>query len=775
MPERDDGGFPVAISKTRNRISEPAWFAGFLGLLITCSFPSVLFGWGSFYTRDFSNFGYPLASYVQQSYRAGEIPLWNPYNFAGIPFLAQWNTMALYPLSILYVIFPLPWSLNFFVLLHLWGAGLAMYFFSRQLFQNTDAAFVAGTAYTFSGLLLSTLMWPNNIAALAWLPLVLWLVPPVVLTPGKSVWPAAMVVALQVLTGAPELILMTCGLLVLVILAQRRGASPPPWSVAIRLVRVLFGAAALSAAQWIPFLELLRYSQRGPAYDSGTWALSWSGFGNFVVPFFHTFQSRDGIFFQPNQQWITSYYPGATVLFLAGICLQKDRSASVRILGIVGVISCWVSLGPAGGLYSLLRRLLPAFGAMRFPIKCIVPALIALSLLAGLGARAVRAGRPTRPMGLAAVTVVFLWSVAMTAAWLCPSPGEQIPHTWASGFVALTFLMALILFCALFVGTRKRSVLFPMAMAVLVYGDVFSALQSINPIAPAQAMRVRAVTLDPEPRLGSSRALVSGKGIELLDNTIFPDPSSAILLPRESLALNANLPAGIPKLDGFFSLYTPGLGALALQLMREGNANSQSLLNFLSVSHVSRPGAPWRWDRREGYAGYLSIVPNVRPVAEDQIVRTLFSPDFDPGKFACVTPEMFDGIRLGGAGTGEILSQKFGRNRVEATVKVQNAPVLLVIAQQNYPGWQAQINGRSEAVLRVNGFFQGVRLNPGINKVDLRFLPRTFFLGAVVSISSLALCLRLWIARFARKIGSNGQAELQKEVFSERNRLDGGV
>ena len=115
-------------------------FATGLVLLVLVSFPDILLGWQSFFTRDFSNFGYPLAYYVRQSYRAGEIPLWDPYNFAGIPFLAQWNTLCLYPPSLLYVLLPLPWSLNFFNLAHLYLGGLGMFCLARRWLRNGLAA-----------------------------------------------------------------------------------------------------------------------------------------------------------------------------------------------------------------------------------------------------------------------------------------------------------------------------------------------------------------------------------------------------------------------------------------------------------------------------------------------------------------------------------------------------------------------------------------------------------------------------------------------------------
>src|SRR6476646_8391014 len=106
----------------------PARFALFLGLFILCLFPTVLFGTQTFFFRDYGIFGYPLAAYHRECFWRGELPLWNPLSNCGLPYLAQWNTLTLYPLSLIYLILPLPWSLSFFCLLHLFIAGLGMYF-----------------------------------------------------------------------------------------------------------------------------------------------------------------------------------------------------------------------------------------------------------------------------------------------------------------------------------------------------------------------------------------------------------------------------------------------------------------------------------------------------------------------------------------------------------------------------------------------------------------------------------------------------------------------
>src|ERR1019366_49153 len=97
----------------------PPWrFAALLAILVGAAYPEVLFGQGTFFDRDFALFGYPLAYYHRESFWRGEIPLWNPLNDCGVPFLAQWNTLALYPLSLIYLLLPLSWSLGLFNLLH---------------------------------------------------------------------------------------------------------------------------------------------------------------------------------------------------------------------------------------------------------------------------------------------------------------------------------------------------------------------------------------------------------------------------------------------------------------------------------------------------------------------------------------------------------------------------------------------------------------------------------------------------------------------------------
>src|ERR1041384_5921597 len=59
-------------------------FALILGVLMVVCFPQVIFGFETFFFRDYGIFGYSLAFYQRESFWRGEIPLWNPLNDCGL-------------------------------------------------------------------------------------------------------------------------------------------------------------------------------------------------------------------------------------------------------------------------------------------------------------------------------------------------------------------------------------------------------------------------------------------------------------------------------------------------------------------------------------------------------------------------------------------------------------------------------------------------------------------------------------------------------------------
>ncbi len=191
----------------------PGRFAALLLLLVMVAYPQVVFGLQTFIYRDFGIFSYPIAFHLRESFWRGELPLWNPLNNCGIPFLAQWNTQVLYPPALFYLLLPLSWALGVFCLFHLFWGGLGMFVLAQRWTQDRFAAAFAGVVFAFNGLMLNSLMWPATVAALGWMPWVVWLTERAWREGGRTVVLAALAGAMQMLSGGTEVVLLTWVLL----------------------------------------------------------------------------------------------------------------------------------------------------------------------------------------------------------------------------------------------------------------------------------------------------------------------------------------------------------------------------------------------------------------------------------------------------------------------------------------------------------------------------------------------------------------------------------
>ena len=363
----------------------PGRFAAGLGLLIFASFSPVLLGRETFFFRDYAIFGYPLAHYHKQAFWNGELPLWNPLNHCGLPFLAQWNTLVFYPLSLIYLLLPMPWSLSFFCLFHLFLAGLGMYFLARRWSGSQFAGSAAGVAFAFSGLMLSCLKWPNNMAGLGLFPWVVFALDKAWAGERYGVMAAALVSATQLLSGAPEMIFVTWMLAGILGLRRFCVEKERRVEIVLKSTAIIVLAAGLAAPQLLPFLDLLRYSQRDAGFSGSAWAMPLSGWANFFLPLFGSIPSHHGVYAQTGQYWVSSYYVALPATLLA-VCAagRKMGSLSAVLLG-AAFFSFVVSLGESGFVYSFLRHWVPGFGLMRFPVKF---AALTASLLPLVGALA---------------------------------------------------------------------------------------------------------------------------------------------------------------------------------------------------------------------------------------------------------------------------------------------------------------------------------------------------------------------------------------------------
>ena len=369
----------------------PRRFAVFLLLAFVLAFPGIWLGTETFFRSDYGVMAYPATHYLRESLRAGELPLWNPLSNCGAPFLAQWGTMCLYPGSLFFVALPMPWALGVFCLLHLWFGGLGARALAERWTGNRFAAAVAGTAFALNGASLACITWPNYCVALGWLPWIVLLTEQAWREGGRKLVLAALAGTMQMLTGVPELVVMTWGLLGVMLatdLVKRKtenvsGALLTHY--ALRFMLLILLITALSAAQLLPFFDLLAHSQRDAAYRDARWPMPPWGWANFLVPLFRYFQTPQGFWVQEGQQFLSSYYLGLTPLALALLAVWKARERRVWLLAGVTLFALVMALGDAGFLYTALKNVLPGSLIARFPVKFVLLAAFTVPMLAAFG------------------------------------------------------------------------------------------------------------------------------------------------------------------------------------------------------------------------------------------------------------------------------------------------------------------------------------------------------------------------------------------------------
>lgn len=733
-------------------MSEHPWFAPrkfglLLGLLIAGCFPTVLFWTDTFFFRDYAFFSYPLAQYHKEAFWRGEIPLWNPYNNCGIPFLAQWNTIVLYPGSLIYLLLPLPWSLSLFCLVHFWLAGMGMHALVRSWFRSNTAAAVGGIGFVFCGLLLSSLKWPNVIAAFAWMPWIIWAIRLALAEGGRRIPLAALLGSMQMLTGTPEMILFTWTMASILCLGEQPSTRFAPLVRLARLALLVMLVSALCAAQLLPFLDLLQNSQRSRDFGGPDWNMPIWGWANFIIPLFQTFASYHGVHAQPGQYWISTYYVSLPLLLLAGYALRRRGELQLKLLAALAMLCAWMALGDRAYLHAWFNEAFPFLSFMRFPIKFVVPVCFILCLLGAAGLAELlrtRAGFSNAEKPFSAVrwtgviVLLLLLGVLSVIAFRAPRAEPAL--------VQNVLLRAIILLAAW--KTLRLALSGPMlkpgallVFALLIFADSASHAPWQNPSVPGWAYLGEGAELHPRPRLGAGRAMISPDAYDKLDHLRYDTPSEDVLASRLSLYASANLIDRVPKVDGFYSLYLRGMSQILFALYSQPNP-SPALLDFLSISQYTAPGKTLHWSHRPtAFDSWASVGQEIilRPV--EDVLPLLTNATFQPKETVYVvsTAETRALPRSPAARVGKL---EITGHRWLAEVDSPQ-PTLLVLSQSHHPNWKATVNDQPSAIWRANLNFQGIPVPAGKSTVVLRYEDRAFKTGLAISGTALALVLLL--------------------------------
>jgi len=732
--------------------NEGVHFTLLLAGAVFALFLKVALGSETFFFRDFAALGYPYAVYLHDSLWGGELPLWNPFSHAGVPFMAQMGVW--YPPALLASLLPIPWAVNFFELLHLIWGGTGVYCLCRQWDVEKFAAQAAGLAFVFNGVTLSCLVWGNYIASLAWMPWVVITVKMACQYGRQYTVLAAVFSALQVLTGTPEITLVFWIGLIALLAGAVFKREMKPTKVVLRVGLVVAIASALTMVQMLPFLDLLVHSQREIAgRESAAWAMPGWGWANLFVPLFHTYHSPQGQWFQYGQEFLVSYYLGISAIVLAafGLLIRPER----KFLTIGGLtLLCWIlALGNDGVLFGWLNKVFPLISIARFPVKYAIPTAFFLPLLMAWGISGIqptdwRSNRKLVFIGMSALCLVALF---VLIAKLYPFPYDDWPATAANA--ALRSGLMLLTVGGVWLATKLPAGKYKLGLQLLVLAvfplDAFTHNEQQAPTLPTASLTRNLWQLSDKPlppALGQGRIMISPEAERLL--TYSPIKNFALDLTGKRLAewYNLNLLDQIPKVNGAITLRPSHFDFIERQLYYTKQTFGQPLLDFLSIAWISSSNNPTEWEWR---ATALPLVTaGQRPIfaTADQSWQAMKGNDFVPLNVVYLPEQAAKMITVTNQTECTVTGLKFKRNQVSFTTET-TAPSMVVLSQTYYHHWKANVSGNCTPLFQANLAFQALEVPAGQHEVILTYSDPNFKIGAIISGVTLFGCLWFGVRR----------------------------
>ena len=572
---------------------------------------------------------------------------------------------------------------------------------------------------------------------------------------GRWLLLAVLAGALQMLAGAPEVILLTWVLLAALFAGEMVQASASRWRMSARLVTVGLWVAGLAAAQLLPFLDLLTHSQRDKTFVSSMWSMPAWGWANFLVPLYRNYATPLGTYAQPDQYWIPSYYLGVGVISLALLAVGLVRRPFVWLLGVLTALCLLLTLGPHGLVYSALGRVLPGLGFMRYPIKFVIlPTVLAPLLTATFLAHCSRVIAVDWPrlrrrivglgFALLAIIALLIWS-----AFRFPLQGASAGVAAQSGAIRAGFLILILGGTVAWRQVRRQPLerLARFALLLLLWLDVLTAGPRPNPSVPRWVygpdLARKELHLDAAPQVGDSRAMLNAEAERNLLVAPMTNGVNQVLYARLAFYCNDNLLDHIPKVVGMYSLFLRESGDVLSTLFGAPQLPA-GLADFLAVSHINTPNKVTEWEFRPNHLPWVTA--GQKPVFADAAATllALAAPDFDPRRNVFLPPEARAVVTVSNASPAKVSVQQFFPHKLQLEVQAPQA-ALVVIAQSFYHNWQAYVDDQPVRLLRANHAFQAIEVSAGRHQVTLVYTDRMFYCGGLVSLFSTAIWVAFWL------------------------------
>lgn len=722
-----------------------------------------LAGWG------FRHFG---AEYFKEHH---SIPLWNPYIFGGIPYVAGMHGDIFYPTAWLRWLLPLTTATNLTFAGHLVLAGVTMYAFLRGLRLSWAAAVTGGLAYELTGIVAS-MVHPGHdgklfVSAIAPL-LLLGLLRGIRERKVAGYGAAALAVGLA-LHGHPQpgyylLVAAAIWTLFLVFWDEQgpRGRAryhALGWSA----LAVAIGIGVY-AIQLLPLLAYVPYSPRGAGGPSGGWEYA-TGFAMPPAELFTTFYPQlngmNEAYAGLNHFKLHTEYLGVVVILLALCGLGELRHRRERIaLGVIAILFLLVALGGHTPFYRVWYEVMPTQKSVRAVGSAFYLVALPICALAGFGTERLLAGHVSaRRLWIGAGTFAALGLLGASGALgglaqaLADPQYVQLavqnaPAIQTGGIRLLLFSLAGGAVLLAIRASSLRGALAALAVFVVVWGDLWSVDRHFFEFGRAEEL------------FGDDEITAAMRKTPLPFRVWDPrQPYARLEVYPGSWLMGRD----VPQLLGYHGNELRAFDELLGGKNNWTNQVNRALLELFAVRYVvlrdtvqvpgfhrlmgpvtARTGGPAVLYQADTAPPYVRLLSGAVKVPEAQVAGVVLNPQFPVrsvavyGDSAPVTPGELTQVPEPAAATARLVAWEPGKIRVAIEGRDER-PLYLLVSENWYKDWRATVDGAAAPAIRAHHTLLSVVVPPGAKEVSFEFVSPEYARGRMISILAVALALGL--------------------------------
>jgi hypothetical protein len=736
-----------------SNISKSHWpIAAIIGLWLIFSFPYFLKGlvpfpstylatffppWSSEYGMPVKNNAmpdvitqiYPWKKLTIDTWKSGEVPMWNPYSFSGTAHAGNYQSAVFSPLNVLFFILPFIDAWSILILLQPLLAGLFMYLFVKSLGRSREASLLAAIAFMFCGFMVVWMAYGTLGYAALFLPLIFWGIHK------KYGWPISLGIVLSLVSGHFQVSIYVIGAAAAYILWKKQWRTL--WFVLLGLL--------IAAPQILLGLRSFALSARGAAVLRGE-IIPWQYLLTFIAPDFFGNPVTRNDWFGHYAEW--AGFVGVIPLLLAVFAATKKTLREGWFFVLLAVLTLLFALPtPLNDLLYVLKiPVLSGSAASRI----ILLTSFSLATLAAFGLDALIAdwkdNRRKKIIIFALVCVGLLgltWLVLLLAH---PLPVDKLAIAKRNFVLPSMIVLAGV---ALFIsGLIRKKWLKIGIVSIILAATAFDLLRFAvkwMPFDPRKYMypEIKSLTYL-QSRVGNDRVFGNiGSGevgtqfriplVEGYDAVYQARYGEFISAASEGTLVSLNRSVVLLDKNG---LYTRNilefLGARYILHRKSDGRNiwAYPFWKYPSYRVVYSDDAYEVWENPDAYPrAFLASSYTIEATGKD-IIDKLFAKDFDRRNTIVFEEEPFIQPQ---PGTGSAYIAAYRSNKVTVETDA-SSPKLLFLSDVYDAGWHATVDGKKSPVYRADYDFRAVAVPAGKHTVEFRYHSDEFRWGIMLSI-----------------------------------------